>query len=67
MHIIMQPRSQGPRNAICLVSFFSRDHDLVEIEPEFLEQKDNILHVIQPTLHPTLGVYDIRPPIARYM
>ena len=39
---------------------FSRDHDVIKIGPEFLEQKGNLLHVIQLTLHSTLGVYDIR-------
>ena len=35
--------------------------------PEFLEQKGNVLSVIQLALHSTLGVYDIRPPIVIYM
>ena len=35
---------------------------------EFLEQKANVLHVVQPTLCLTFSVYDIHPPpIARYM
>ena len=40
---------------------------VIKIGPEFLEQKGNILSVIQPALHSTLGVYDIRPPIVIYM
>ena len=35
---------------------FSRDHDVIEIGPEFLEQKGNVLHVIQSTLRLTLSV-----------
>ena len=34
---------------------------VIKIGPEFLEQKGNILSVIQPALHSTLGVYDIGP------
>ena len=40
---------------------------VIKIGPEFSEQKGNILHVIQPALHSTLSVYDIRPPIVIYM
>ena len=40
---------------------------VIKIGPEFLEQKGNVLRVIQPTLRSTLGVYDIRSPIARYV
>ena len=47
--------------------FFSRDHDVIEIGTEFLEQKGNVLRVIQPALRSTLGVYDIRPPVVIYM
>ena len=36
--------------------FFLRKHDVIEIE---LKQKGNILHVVQPTMRSTLGVYDI--------
>ena len=45
-----------------LVSFL-RKHDVIKIGPE---QKGNVLCIVQPTLSSTLGVYDIRPPIARY-
>ena len=38
-----------------LVSFL-RKHDVIKIGPE---QKGNILHVVQPTMSSTLGVYDI--------
>ena len=40
---------------------------LFKIGPQFLKQKGNILHIIQPTLHSTLGVYDNHPQIARYV
>ena len=40
--------------------FFSREHDVIEIGPEFLEQKGNVLRIVQPTMRSTLGVYDIR-------
>ena len=43
------------------------DHDVIKIGPEFLEQKGNVLRVIQPALRSTLGVYDIRSPIAIYV
>ena len=45
----------------------SRNHDVIKIGREFLEQKGNFLRIIQPTLHSTLGVYDIHPLIAIYM
>ena len=35
---------------------FSCEHDVIGEEPE---QKGNNLHIIQPTLHLTLGLYDI--------
>ena len=40
---------------------------VIKIGPEFLEQKGNVLSVIQPALRSTLGVYDIHPPIVIYM
>ena len=46
---------------------FSRDHDVIETGPQFLEQKGSVSHIDQPTIRSTLGVYNIRPPIARYM
>ena len=48
-----------------LVSFLHK-HDVIEIG---LNQKGNILHVVQQTMHSTLndGVYDIQLPITRYM
>ena len=36
--------------------FFSRDHGIIEIGPEFLERKGNVMHVVQPTVHSTFGV-----------
>ena len=47
--------------------FLSCDHDVIKIGPEFLEQKGNILHVVQPTMRLTLDVCDICSPIARYV
>ena len=40
---------------------FSCDHDIIEIGPEFLEQKGNVLRIVQPTMRSMLGVYNIRP------
>ena len=40
---------------------------VIKIGPEFLEQKGNVLSVIQLALRSTLGVYDIRSPIVIYM
>ena len=45
-----------------LVSFLCM-HDVIEM---VLKQKGNVLCVIQPTMHSTLNVYDIHPPITRY-
>ena len=63
------PRLSGTRNVHALRAWyiFSRDHDIIKIGPEFLEQKGNVLRVIQPTLRSTLGVYDIRPLIVIYV
>ena len=44
---------------------FSCEHDVIEIRPEFLEQKGNVFCVVQPTMHSTLGVYGICSPITR--
>ena len=46
-----------------LVSFLRKD-DVITIGPK---QKGNILYVVQQTKSSTLGVYDIRSPIASYM
>ena len=46
-----------------LVSFL-RMHDVIEM---VLKQKGNVLCIVQPTMHSTLGVYDIQPLITRYM
>ena len=63
------PRLPGMQNVHTWRAWylFSHDHDIIEIGPEFLEQKGNVLHVIPPTLHSTLCVYDTRPPIAKYV
>ena len=62
------PCSQALWNAKCthvesLVSFLCK-HDVIKIE---LKQKGDVLRFVQPTMHSTLGVYDIQPPIIRYM
>ena len=61
-YISLVPRLPGMRNvhAWRVWYLFSRDHDVIKIGSDFLEQKGNVLHVIQPTLRSTLGVYDIR-------
>ena len=41
--------------------YFLRKHDIIEIG---LKQKG---HVALPTMHSTFGMYDIQPPIARYV
>ena len=46
---------------------FSCHHDVIKTVPKFMEQKGSVLHIIQPTSRSTLGVYDIRPSIARYV
>ena len=56
----------GTQMCICeesLVSFLC-EHDVIKVGPE---QKGNILRGVQPTMHSTLGVCDIWPPIARYV
>ena len=44
--------------------FFLRKHDVIKIG---LKQKGNVLRVVQPTMRSTLGVYDIQPPLTKYM
>ena len=46
-----------------LVSFLC-NHDVIEIG---LKQKGNVLRIVQPTMRSMLGMYDIQPPITRYM
>ena len=41
--------------------YFCHDYDVIKIGEEFLEQKGNILRVVQSPMRSTLGVYDIRP------
>ena len=58
IHLASFPGSPRTRICICgqsLVSFVCK-HDVIEIG---LKQKSNILYVVQPTMHSTLGVYDI--------
>ena len=46
---------------------FSREHDVIGKWRKFSEQTGCILSIVQPTTHSTLGVYDNRPPLARYV
>ena len=57
------PRNANIYRGESLVSFL-RKHDVIKIGPE---QNGNILRVVQSTVSSKLSVYDIRPPIARYM
>ena len=44
---------------------FSREDDVIKIG---IEQKGKVLCIIQPpTLHSMLSLYDIHPPVARYV
>ena len=63
------PRLSGTQNIHAWRAWyiFSRDHDVIKIGPELLEQIANVLRVIQPALRLTLGVYDICSPIAIYV
>ena len=61
------PGSYAPKRRCREPVFFSRDHDIIEMGPELLEQKDNILHIVQLTMCSTFSVCDICPPIARYV
>ena len=51
-----KPEHEGEES---LVSFLTR----VSVP----EQKDGVSYIIQPTMHSTLGVYNIMPPMARYI
>ena len=68
LEVSLVPRLSGTRNKQAWRAWyiFSHDHDVIKTGLEFLEQKGNILCVIQPALRSTLGVYDIRPPIVIY-
>ena len=44
---------------------FSREHDVIEKWQNF--QNEDVLRVIQPSTRSTLGEYDSRPPLARYV
>ena len=57
------PRMQNMYRRESLVSFLCK-HDVIKIG---LKQRVNILFVVQPTMCSTLSVYDIHPPITRYM
>ena len=45
--------------------FFSREHDTIGEGSEFSKQKDEILHVVQPT-QLMLAVQNIHPQVAIY-
>ena len=48
-------------------SFSHMIHDVIKIGPEFLRtERQRFVVLTQPTMH-SLGVYDIQPPITRYM
>ena len=57
------PRNTNMYHGESLGSFLHK-HDVIVIG---LTQKGNVLCVVQPTMHSTLGVYDIQPLITRYM
>ena len=46
---------------------FSREHDVIGKWEKFSEQTGCISHISQLTTRSTLGIYDNRPPLARYM
>ena len=46
---------------------FSREHDVIGKWQKFSEQTGCISSIVQPTTRSTLGVYDNRPPLARYV
>ena len=47
---------------------FSREHDVIEkCRAKFSERRRYVLRVIQPSTRSTLGEYDSRPPLARYV
>ena len=48
---------------------FSHKHDVIDKWQKIPEWKGKsyVLHIVQPTTSSTLGVYDSRPPLARYM
>ena len=64
--VFAEPHSQASPARECVYMgrawyLLSREHDVIEIGPEFSEQKGNVLRIVQPTMRPTLGVYDIHP------
>ena len=46
---------------------FSREHDVIGKWRKFSEQTGCVLRIVQLTTHSMLGVYDNRPPLARYV
>ena len=46
---------------------FPREHYVTDKWPNLAERKNEVLHIVQPTTRSMLGVYDSRPPLARYM
>ena len=53
--VSLVPRLSGTQNKRGEPGIFS--HVIIKVGPEFLEQKGNVLGVIQPALRSTLGVY----------
>ena len=65
-----------PRPAFCHLQYgkvwrawylFSREHDVIGKWRKFSERTDCVSSIVQPTTRSTLGVYDNRPPLARYV
>ena len=47
---------------------FSREHDVIDKWQKIQNKKKNeISHIVQPNMSSTLGVYDSRPLLARYV
>ena len=46
---------------------FSREHDVIGKWQKFSEQTGCVSCIVQLSTHSALGVYDNRPPLARYM
>ena len=42
-------------------------HYVIDKWPKFSERNSEVLHIVQPTTRSTLGVYDSRPLLARYV
>ena len=45
----------------------SREHYVIDNGQNFQNKKSEVLHIVQPTTRSTLGVYNSRPPLAKYV